>query len=75
MKFPKSSARYLNAILLSGVMSFVVSGFATAKAVGGLPPGIVMQWLGAWAIAWPIAAVVAILVGPRVQRLVARLTQ
>lgn len=74
MKFSKASARYLNAVILSGVMSFVVSGFATVKAVGGLPDGIVGQWLGAWAIAWPIAAVVAILIGPSVQRLVGRLT-
>ncbi|MGB0958372.1 MAG: DUF2798 domain-containing protein [Litorivicinus sp.] len=72
--FPQSFARYLNAVILSGLMSFLVSGFATAKALGGLPPGIFSAWMGAWLVAWPIASAVAIAAGPAVQRLVARLT-
>lgn len=57
MRFlPKWCAPYLIALLLSGGMSFLVSGFATWRALGvvdNLPAIWFMTWIQAWAIAFP----------------------
>lgn len=39
-------------LLLSGCMSFLVSGVATYRAVG-LPEGFFGLWMSAWAVAFP----------------------
>ena len=70
---PARYAPYLFALILSGMMSFLVSGFATWRALG-LPPDFVSIWLGAWIGAWAIAFPAATLVAPVARRIVARLT-
>jgi putative effector of murein hydrolase LrgA (UPF0299 family) len=68
----KLSARY-NAIalpiVLSGIMSFLVSGVATYKAIG-LPETFLAQWIAAWSFSWPIAALAAILALPLARHIV-----
>lgn len=55
--------------LLSGMMSFIVCGIATLRAVG-LSEVFFEKWLSAWAFAWPVAFVTVLFVAPFVRRLV-----
>lgn len=75
MIFPARYARWLNAIILPGIMSFIVTAVATAKALGGVPDDFLGRWMLAWCIAWPIASTVAGLLGPVVQRWVSKITR
>lgn len=71
---PARYAHILFGFILSGLMSLMVSGIATFRAVGlvtdFLPRWIVGAWLPSWAIAFPAVLVVA----PITRRIVARLT-
>jgi hypothetical protein len=71
---PARYAPVLFGLILSGLMSLMVSGIATFRAVGMvegfLPLWIVGAWLPSWAIAFPAVLVVA----PITRRIVARLT-
>lgn len=72
-KLPKSFAPVLFGLLLSGLMSLIVSGIATARALGigpDFPLAWLTSWLGSWAVAFPAVLVVA----PFVRRIVARVT-
>ncbi|WP_170401317.1 DUF2798 domain-containing protein [Ruegeria arenilitoris] len=69
------SARYTRALfslIMSGLMSCIVTGIATVKAIG-LGPNTVSDWMASWAFSWPIAFTVILLFGPSVQRLVNRM--
>lgn len=69
-------ARYAHiafGLLLSGTMSFLVSGIATFLAVG-LIPGFVGEWIGAWLPSWAIAFPAVLVVAPLARRLVAAMT-
>ena len=59
-------APILFGFLLSGLMSLVVSGIATVRAVG-LVDGFPALWMSSWLVAFPTVLVVA----PLVRRLVA----
>ena len=54
MKLPRQWAPPLFGFILSGLMSLLVSGIATVRAVGFVPalPG---AWAGAWLSSWPVA--------------------
>ena len=70
---PARLAPILFGFLLSGLMSLILSGFATWRAVGVAPgfPGLWgSSWIGSWLIAFPTVLVVA----PLARRLVARMT-
>ena len=56
-------------VVLSGVMSLLVSGIATFKALGG-GADFLAKWLAAWSLAWPIAAATAIGALPVAKRIV-----
>ncbi|HEU4484374.1 MAG TPA: DUF2798 domain-containing protein [Povalibacter sp.] len=58
--------------ILSGLMSLLVSGIATLRAIG-LAPDLVSTWMGGWLTAWAIAFPVVLIVAPLAQRLVRRL--
>lgn len=65
-------------LLLSGMMSFIVSGIATLRALGvqavlADPAGFLGGWMGAWAISWAIAFPTVLVVAPVVRKIVARL--
>lgn len=70
---PTRFAPYVFALLLAGVMTFVVSGVVTLLNVG-LPPDFVGRWMRAWATTWVIAFPALLVVRPLVHRLVERLT-
>ncbi|UTS79026.1 DUF2798 domain-containing protein [Phaeobacter piscinae] len=67
---PARFAPVLFGLILSGVMSCIVTGVATLKAVGlsAEAPGL---WMSAWSFGWPVAFVVVLGVAPAVRRLVA----
>lgn len=58
--------------LLSGMMSLIVSGIATARAIG-LDDGFVPIWLGGWLSSWVVAFTVVLVVAPLARRAVNRL--
>jgi hypothetical protein len=53
---------------LSGMMSFIVTGVATVRAVG-LTVQVPHLWITAWPISWPIAFVAVTLVAPIARKL------
>lgn len=72
-RLPARFAPYLFALLLSGLMSLIVSGIATVRALGvdaDFPAAWFWAWLSSWAIAFPSVLVVS----PLVRRMVAKLT-
>ncbi len=65
-------ARFAHAVfglIMSGLMSCIVTGIATAKAVG-FGPSTFGDWMGSWAFCWPIAFAVILTLGPTVKRMV-----
>lgn len=70
-------ARYspvLFGLILSGLMSLIVSGLSTARAVG-LVEGFPALWLGNWAVSWAIAFPTVLVVAPITRKIVARLVR
>jgi hypothetical protein len=70
--FPARYARAVFSLIMSGLMSCIVTGIATVKAIG-FGPGTFGDWMASWAFCWPIAFSVILLLGPTVQGLVNRL--
>jgi len=73
-KLPPRFGPVLFALFLSGIMSFLVSGIATARAVG-LSDLFLYKWITAWLFAWAVAFPGVLVVAPLVRRLVARLVE
>jgi hypothetical protein len=71
---PARFAPILFGLILSGLMSLLVSGVATQRALG-LPPGFVMAWIGAWLPSWAVAFPTVLVVAPFTRRIVAALTK
>lgn len=69
---PARFAPLLFGLILSGLMSFVVSGISALRAVGPIP-GFVALWAGAWLAAWLVAFPVVLLLAPLTRRVVQRL--
>lgn len=69
---PARYARAVFSLIMSGLMSLIVTGIATVKAIG-FNPGTVGDWMASWAFCWPIAFTVILLFGPSVQRMVNRM--
>jgi hypothetical protein len=69
----KRFAPLVFAVLLTGLMTLVISGVATAINVG-FPADFVARWVRAWLPNWAIACPLLLLVRPFVQRLTERLT-
>lgn len=70
--FPKRFAPALFGLMLSGLMSLLVSGISTYRAVG-FGEGYAGLWAGAWLTAWIVAFPVVLVVAPLARRTVARL--
>lgn len=62
---------YLFGFLLSGFMSFMVSGIATFRAIG-LPADFLSLWMEAWIPSWVVAFPIVLVVAPIVRRIVDR---
>ncbi|TFL17702.1 DUF2798 domain-containing protein [Jannaschia formosa] len=71
---PPRYAPILFGLILSGLMSLLVSGIATVRAVG-LSDGVLALWLGNWLSSWAIAFPAVLIVAPLARRLVARMTR
>lgn len=70
---PRKFAPVLFGLILSGLMSFIVSGIATFRAAG-LAPNFMGLWLSGWLAAWLIAFPVVLFVAPLTRKVVERLT-
>ena len=70
---PRKYAPILFGLVLSGLMSLLVSGLSTLRALGPVP-GFAGLWAGAWLVAWPIAFPVVLLAAPVARKAVDRLT-
>ncbi|MGR3467650.1 MAG: DUF2798 domain-containing protein [Shimia sp.] len=68
---PERFAPILFGFILSGLMSFIVSGLSTLRALGWAPEAWLWNWLASWALAFPVVLIVA----PVTRRMVARLTR
>ena len=71
---PARFAPVLFGFILSGLMSCIVSGIATFRALGA-HPGFFADWMAAWAMSWAIAFPTVLVVAPLTRRIVARLTR
>ena len=71
---PKKSAPALFGLILSGLMSLLVSGISTYRAVGFVD-GYAGLWLGAWLAAWLVAFPVVLVAAPLARRTVALLVE
>ena len=60
-------------LILSGLMSLLVSGISTFRAIGSAP-GFAGLWTSAWLTAWLVAFPVVLLVAPLARKAVERLT-
>ena len=69
---PARFAPILFGFILSGLMSLMVSGLSTFRALG-LVDGFTGFWLGNWAVSWSIAFPVVLVVAPITRRIVAKL--
>ncbi len=70
---PARYAQILFGFILSGLMSCIVSGLSTFRALG-ITPDFAMLWAGNWAMSWALAFPTVLVVAPITRRLVARLT-
>ena len=60
----------LFALLLSGLMSFIVSGVALMRNLGAIPQ--LAAWVHAWLSSWLVAFPSVIVIAPLVRKVVAR---
>lgn len=56
--------------VLSLMMSFIISGVSTLRALG-LTEGLIVKWMSAWGISWLIAFPTVMVVFPFVRKIVA----
>lgn len=70
---PARFAPVLFGFFLSGLMSALVSGITTFRAVG-MADGVAGLWLGNWLSSWAVAFPAVLVVAPLARRLVVRLT-
>jgi len=68
---PKKYGPMLFSLILSGVMSLLVSGIATLRAVG-ITDDVINLWASAWLAAWVVAFPAVMLVSPFARKLVQR---
>jgi len=69
---PKRLEHIAFGLLLSGMMSLLVSGFATLISLG-LSPDFPLMWLKAWLPSWALAFPTVLVVAPFVRRILSRI--
>jgi hypothetical protein len=70
---PARFAPILFGFVLSGLMSLIVSGISTGRALG-FSSALPATWAGNWALSWLVAFPTVLVVAPIARKLVARLT-
>ncbi len=71
---PARYSHILFGLILSGLMSFIVSGIATFRSIGAVPDFLTL-WMGAWLPSWAVAFPSVLIAAPIARRLVARLVK
>mgnify|MGYP001038420750 CR=1 FL=1 len=71
---PAKFAPIVFGFILSGLMSCMVSGIATARALG-LGAGFFLEWMGAWGNSWLVAFPAVLVVAPITRKLVAKMVR
>lgn len=71
---PARFAPVLFGLIVSGLMSCIVSGIATLRALG-VTPAFVEAWMASWVFSWLVAFPTILMVAPLARRLVARMTR
>ncbi|WP_299401695.1 DUF2798 domain-containing protein [uncultured Roseobacter sp.] len=69
---PAKYQHFVFGFILSGLMSFMVSGIATFRTAG-LIDGFLMLWITNWLPSWSVAFPTLLLVSPIARRIVAKL--
>jgi hypothetical protein len=69
---PARFAPVVFGFILSGLMSFIVSGIAIMRTAG-LAEGAFGLWIGAWITSWLVAFPTVLVVAPITRRIVAKL--
>jgi len=72
--FPAKFAPVLFGLILSGLMSCMVSGISTLRALG-MADGVVASWMINWSYSWAVAFPVVLLVAPLTRKMVAKLVR
>jgi len=71
---PARFAPIVFGFILSGLMSLMVSGIATFRALAPNVP-FFSEWMGSWVSAWAVAFPAVLVVAPLTRRLVAKLVK
>ncbi len=71
---PKKFEPYAFGLLLSGMMSFIVSGLSVFLTVGDLT-ALLSNWPHAWISSWLIAFPAVLVVAPDVRRIIAQIVK
>ena len=66
---PKSFTAFLFSLILSGLMSFMVSGITTLRTIG-MGDVFFSSWIAAWLTAWLFAFPTVMLVTPITRKIV-----
>ena len=72
--FPARAAPILFGFILSGLMSLVISGISTYRAVG-VSVNFFQLWTSGWLMAWLIGFPLVLVVAPITRRVVQRLVR
>ena len=72
---PKRFEPVVFGLLLSGMMSFLVTGIANMMGVGVSNPEFLSKWMRSWATSWAFAFPVVLFVAPVVRKIVHRLVK
>ncbi len=67
MKLPASFEPIVFGLLLSGLMSFIITGIATWHALGFVAM-FLTQWLQSWLFAWAVAFPTVLVIAPLARR-------
>ena len=70
---PARFAQVLFALILSMMMSFIISGLSTFRALGFVDHFVTI-WLANWAVSWAIAFPTVLVIAPIARKIVGRLT-
>jgi len=71
---PAKYAPYVVGLMMSAVMTFFVSGFATYRGLG-MVDGFMHIWMEAWIPCWFLAFPIIMLIGPLARKCVGCLTK
>jgi hypothetical protein len=71
---PRKYAPMLFGLILSGLMSFLVSGISVVRTTG-LVADTLSLWTGAWLTAWLFAFPIVLVAAPTARRMVQQLVE